>query len=230
LNSIPSRLYEKTSFVKTTLLLSAVLAANCSIALAQSLDKNKPYGRVAIGVINTANGDENAFETNGAPGKGRKLVAHFDATAKCDVLVAAFGSGQLAYGWRPQFTEVSAGHEMQLPKAPVTWSWEKAAGKIEVYVLFFAPGSKDGAELRTLVAAMQSQQSEAVTKLQVNKLRELIGRAKVDKGTSDRGAKADSTEVGGVFRMVIGFPWRDSARSVNFSADRPGALIFSNAR
>ena len=77
---------------------------------------------------------------------------------------------------------------------------------------------------------MQSPKSDAVTKLQVNKLRELIGRAEVDKGTSDRGAKADTTEVGGVFRMVVGFPWRDSARTVNFSADKSGALIFASAK
>jgi hypothetical protein len=58
----------------------------------------------------------------------------------------------------------------------------------------------------------------------------LIGRAKIDKAASDRGAKGDTTEVGGVFRMVVGFPWRDSARSVNFSADKTGALIFSNKK
>lgn len=119
---------------------------------------------------------------------------------------------------------------MQLPRNPVTWNWEKDVGKIDVYVLFFDRGSKDGAEIKTLVSAMQSPKNEAVEKLQVNKLHELIGHAKVDKEGADRSARADSTEVGGVFRMVIGFPWRDSARSVNFSADKPGALIFANAK
>ena len=213
------------------LLLAAVLGGTGGIAFAQSLNKSKPYGRAAVGVVNTANGDEAAFQAIGRPGPNKKVVVHFDATAKGEVLVAAFSkSGQLAYGWPPQFVEVATGKEMQLPKAPVSWSWQKDAGTIEVYVLFFAPGSKDSAELRTLVTAMQSPKSDAVTKLQVNKLRELIGRAEVDKGTSDRGAKADTTEVGGVFRMVVGFPWRDSARAVNFSADKTGALIFANAK
>lgn len=199
--------------------------------MSQSFDKRKPYGRAAIGVMNTANQDEEAFQSIGTPGRNKKVVAHFDATAKCEVLVAAFTkSGQLANGWPPQFVDVAAGREMELPRAPIAWKWEKDAGTIDVYILFFAPGSKDGVELRTLVAAMQNPKSEAVTKLQVNKLHELIGRAKVDKGASDRGAKADSTEVGGVLRMVVGFPWRDSARSVNFSADKTGALIFSNSK
>ena len=61
-------------------------------------------------------------------------------------------------------------------------------------------------------------------------MQELIGRAKIDKSASDRGMKADSTEVGGVFRMVIGFPWRDSAQAANFSGDKTGALIFTNAK
>jgi hypothetical protein len=26
--------------------------------------------------------------------------------------------------------------------------------------------------------------------------------------------------------MVVGFEWRDSARAVNFSVEKPGALIF----
>lgn len=217
--------------MKLTILVTTVLCAGCGSAFSQALDKNKPYGRACIGVVNTANGDEEAFQAISTPGRGKKVVAHLDATAKCEALVAAFSkSGQLAFGWPPQFVDVAAGREMQLPKAPVTWNWEKDIGAVEVYVLFFAPGSKDGAELRTLVAAMQSPKSEAVTKLQMNKLHELIGRAKVDKGASDRGAKADTTEVGGVFRMVIGFPWRDSARSVNFSVDKTGALIFSNSK
>jgi hypothetical protein len=217
--------------MKSCALIAAILYVSCACGQSQSFDKSKPYGRAAIGVVNTGNGDEEAFQAIGTPGRGKKVVAHFDATAKCEVLVAAFSkSGQLANGWPPQFAAVAAGREMQLPKAPLTWNWEKDAGAIDVYILFLAPGSKDGAELRTLVGAMQSPKSEAVTKLQVNKLRELIGRAKVDKGASDRGAKADTTEVGGVFRMVVGFPWRDSARSVNFSADKTGALIFSNAK
>ena len=73
---------------------------------------------------------------------------------------------------------------------------------------------------------MQKPQPEAVARLQTNKLRELIGRAKIDKARTGNAPKADSTEVAGVFRMAVGFEWRDSAKTVNFTVDKPGALIF----
>src|SRR5437763_11148812 len=105
------------------LLLAAVVGGTGGIAFAQSLDKSKPYGRAAVGVVNTANGDEAAFQAIGRPAPNKKVVAHCDGTAKCEVLVAAFSNGaQLAYRWPPQFVEIAAGKEMQLPKTPVTWS------------------------------------------------------------------------------------------------------------
>src|SRR5438105_10724795 len=103
------------------LLHAAVLYGSGDIAFAQSLDKSKPYGRAAVGVVNTANGDEAAFQAVGRPGPNKKVVVHFDATAKCEVLVAPFNkSGQLANGWPPHFVKVAAGKELQLPNAPVT--------------------------------------------------------------------------------------------------------------
>jgi hypothetical protein len=59
----------------------------------------------------------------------------------------------------------------------------------------------------------------------------LIGSAKIDETAARRVPKANS-EVAGVLRMVVGFDWRDSARATNFSAEKPGALIFpfANAR
>lgn len=212
--------------MKRGLFVVAVLWIGSAIAVAQALDKNKPYGRACISVINSANGDEEALRADSTAGRGRKLAAHLDVTAKCEALVAIFPkSGQPVAGLPPQFVEVPVRNEVRLPKAPATWNWEKESGAIQVYVLFFAPGSKDGAELRALVGAMQSTKDSGVAKLQANKLRELIGRAKVDKAAAERAVKPDA-EVAGVLRMVVGFEWRDSARAVNFTADKPGTLIF----
>ena len=163
------------------------------------------------------------------PGRGLKLIAHLDATTKCEALVAIFTkNGQIAAGLAPQFVDLLARSEVLLPKSAAAWKWERDEESIQVYVLFFPPGSKDSAELRTLVNAMQDSKSEAISKLQVNKLHELVGRAKVDKVAAAHVAQAN-TEVAGVMRMVVGFEWRDSARAVNFSADKPGALIFPAA-
>jgi hypothetical protein len=215
--------------VKCSLFVAVVLNGTCALAFSQDVDRNKPHARICIAVFNSASGDEEAFQAASTPGKGKRIVAHLDANAKCEAIIAAFNrkSGQLANGWPPQFVQIAEQREVVVPKAPVAWSWEKETGPIELYVLVFAPGSKDGVELKTLVSAMQNLRSDAKAKLQTNKLRELIGRAKFDKARAGNTPTVDSTEVGGVFRMVVGFEWRDSARIVNFSADKPGALVFS---
>lgn len=213
--------------VKSGFLIALALSAGC-LPSAQAIDKNKPYARVCLSVMNSVTGEEVALQTTSTPGKGKKIAVHIDATAKCEAVVAVFNrkTGQLISHWLPQFVQVAERNEVLLPKAPVAWDWEKDAGPLDLHVLIFSPGSKEGAELRTLVEAMQSAKTPKVEDLQANKLRELIGRAKVDKLASDRGVKTDATEVGGVFRMVVGFEWRDFARSVNFTAERPGALVF----
>ena len=61
--------------------------------------------------------------------------------------------------------------------------------------------------------------------MQATRLHELIGNAHFDKEAALHAPKA-SSEVAGVMRMVMGFEWRDSARAVNFSSEKPGALIF----
>lgn len=216
--------------MKPGLLVAALLCLHASLAFSQAVDKNKPHGRACLSVVNSANGDEEPLRADSEGRRGLKVQAHLDATAKCEALVAIFTkSGQPVAGWAPQFVELSARKEVLLPKAPAVWNWENDTGPLEAYVLFFAPGSKDSAELRALVGAMQKMNDSAVTKLQTNKLRELIGRAKIDRAAAERAAPSDA-EVAGTFRMVVGFEWRDSARAVNFAAGKPGALIFPAAK
>jgi len=212
--------------VKCGLLI--VVFFGCGVAYTHAVDKNNPYARVCLAVRNSVTGEEVALRATSTPGKDKKIVAHIDATAKCEAVVAAFNrkTGQLFNNWLPQFVQVPERNEVLLPKAPFAWDLGKEVGPLELHVLIFAPGSKEGAELKALVEAMQNAKAQKIADLQANKLRELIGRAKVDKLASDRGGKTDATEVGGVFRMVVGFEWRDSARSVNFSADKPASLVF----
>jgi hypothetical protein len=214
--------------VNRGLFVAMLLQAGCCLALSQAVDKNRPYARVCVAVKNSGNGEEEAFQANSIAGAGKSIVVHLDANAKCEVLVTAFNrkDGQLASGWAPQFVQVAEWNEVAVPKAPLSWNWEKDSGAIEFYVLVFAPGSKEGAELQTLASAMQNARSEAVSKLQTNKLHELIGRAKIDKARAEEVVQPETTEIGGVFRNVVGFEWRDLARSVNFTVDKPGALIF----
>ena len=212
--------------MKRIFLLTTILGLGCLTALSQSVDKSKPIGRACLGIVNIANGDEEVLRAAGTAGKNQKIVAHLDATTACEALVSPFlKGGPLVPGWLPQYVELSAGKETLLPKTPVSWSWEKNDGPLEIFVLFFAPGSKEGSEIRELVNAMGKARGARLLGMQATRLRELIGNAHFDKEAALHAPKA-SSEVAGVMRMVVGFEWRDSARAANFSSEKPGALIF----
>jgi hypothetical protein len=212
--------------VKGISLMACVLCLGTSAALCQNIDKSRPSGRACLAIANVANGDEEVLRLASTAGKNQKIVAHLDATSGSEVLVAPFlKSGELVPGWLPQYVNLSPGREALVPTAPVSWSWEKDSGSLEIFVLFFAAGSQKGSEIRELVNAMAKARGANIIKLQASKLRELIGSANIDEKAARHVPKAN-TEVAGVLRMVVGFEWRDSAPAVNFSAEKPGALIF----
>lgn len=211
--------------MKAGLLFAVLLGATLSVSLAQTGDKRAASARACISVVNSLNNDEEALRGDMTGRRGLKINAHLDSTVACDALAVVFTkTGQALPGCHPQFVTLSAGNELTLPRSPAAWTWEKDTGPIEGYVVFFAKGSKESAEVRTLVAAMQGAPEESILKLQTAKLRELIGRANVDRSVQ-RPPKTDA-EIAGTYRMVVGFDWHGAARTVGFSADKPGALVF----
>lgn len=212
--------------MKSISLITAAVGLAWCMAFSQAIDKTKPSGRACIAIANIANGDEEVLRPASTAGKNQKIVAHLDAASACEVLVAPFlKTGDLVPGWLPQYVDLSPGREAVLPKGPVSWHWEKDTGPLEIFVLFFAPGSRKGGEIHELVNAMRKATGANIIKMQGSKLKELIGSANLDKEAARHAPKA-ITEVAGQMRMLVGFEWRDSARVVNFSAERPGALIF----
>jgi hypothetical protein len=207
------------------------LIAATSAFAADAVDEEKPHGRFCLSIYEPGPPEkEEAFQNSAAPGAGKTVRAYVDASDKCSVLVAALTKdGKLVNGWRPQLSEVPAEYEeILLPKAPVKWDWSAASGPFDLYVLFLAPGSKEIDEAKKLVDAMQNPKvDDRVLAMQTGKLKELIGRLASDKDKSNQ-APASEPEVGGVFRGAA-FPWRQFARSANFSADRPGVLVLSSA-
>jgi hypothetical protein len=206
-----------------------LLTATSALATT-TVDEEKPHGRVCLSLFEPGPPEkEEAFQNSAAPGAGKIVRAYVDASDKCSVLVAAITKdGKLANGWRPQLSEVPGEfEEILLPKAPVKWDWATSSVPFDVYVLFLAPDSKEIAEAKKLVDAMQNPKvDDRVLALQTGKLKELIGRIAADKSSSNQGP-ASEPEVGGVFRGAA-FPWRQFARAANFSPDRPGVLIVSS--
>jgi hypothetical protein len=199
-----------------------------SSALA-AVDEENPHGRVCLSLFEPGPPEkEEAFQISAPAAAGKIVRAYVDASDKCSVLVAAITKdGKLANGWRPQLSEVPGEfEEILLPKAPVKWDWATSSVPFDFYVLFLAPDSKEIAETRKLVDAMQNPKADArVLALQTGKLKELIGRLAADK-TANQGP-ASEPEVGGVFRGAA-FPWRQYARAANFAPDRPGVVIVSS--
>lgn len=197
---------------------------------AEAFDEEKPYGRVCFALFEPGPPDkEEAFVMSAPPGPGKTIRAYVDASEKCTVLVAAVTKdGKLVNGWRPQLLDVPGEfEEILLPKAPVKWDWSAASGPFGFYVLFLPPSSKDIAEAKKLVDAMQNpKMDERVLALQTGKLKELIGRITLEREKVNQGPVSEP-EVGGVFRGAA-FPWRQFAQGINFSADRPGVLVLSS--
>ena len=206
-----------------------LIAATNAFA-AEAVDEEKPYGRVCLSIYEPGPPEkEEVFQNSAAPGAGKTVRAYLDASDKCTVLVAALTKdGKLVNGWRPQLSEVPAeNEEILLPRAPVKWDWATPSVPFDFYVLFLWPGSKEIEEAKKLVDAMQNPKvDDRVLALQTGKLKELIGRMASDKDKSNQ-APVSEPEVGGVFRGAA-FPWRQFARGVNFSTDRPGVLVLSS--
>ena len=211
--------------------LPGVTAIFCAGSL-MAADEDKPQGRVCISIVDSGpSAKEEPFRLSATARPGSTVRAHIDASNKCAVLVAALTKdGKLANGWRPQLADVPAEfEEVQLPKAPVTWEWSGAHGPFDLYVLFLPPGSKEVEEAKKLVGAMQAPKiDDRLLAMQVNKLRELVGRITNEKEKVNQ-APMTEPELGGVFRGADAvFPWRQFAQSINFADDRPGVLILSS--
>jgi hypothetical protein len=196
-------------------------------------EAEQPQGRVCLSIVDSgSSAKEEPFKPSATARPGSTVRAHVDASEKCMVLVAALTKdAKLAHGWRPQFSEVPPDfEEVQLPKTPVTWEWSGDHTPFDLYVLFLPPSSKEVDEARKLVGAMLAPKiDERLLAMQVNKLRELIGRITSEKEKINQ-APMTEPEVGGVFRggAEATFPWRQFAQSIDFAPDRPGVLILSS--
>jgi hypothetical protein len=219
------------NLVRMGKLLSVAIGSIVAVSAfgATALDEEKPHGRVCLSIFEPGPPEkEEAFTISAPAGAGKTVRAYVDSSDKCSVLLAALTKdGKLANGWRPQLTEVSGEfEEILLPKTPVKWDWTTSV-PFDFYVLFLTPDSKELADARKLVDAMQNPKvDDRILAMQTTKLKELIGKLAADKDHANQGPLSEP-EVGGVFRGSA-FPWRQFARAVNFSADHPGVLVLSS--
>jgi hypothetical protein len=197
----------------------------CFPASGETTDENRPLGRVALAVV--GENEESAFHGDSVPGPGKHIVAYAEASSPCFMLVAAFTTkeGKLPYGWRPAIVQLPEWSERELPDPSMAWTWPAAAEPFEFYVLFLSSTAHEMLDILRLVSLLNEPDNEPrLLQLQTSKLRELIDQLIADRAPS-LGAPPQK-DVTAVFRNGT-FPWRDFHRSANFSAARPGIIIYS---
>ena len=208
--------------------MAFVLAAAVRSAAPQAPDQGKPYGRACLALAEPE-GDKLLEETAQA-GEGKSFVVYLDANRPCLAFIAAFTrkEGRLANDWQPLLVELPEWEAQRLPSKPQVWEWTKEGEPFDVQVFFLARDTPGLDKLRALVKAMSGDGREAaLAKLQERQLREVLAPWVADESAvAARPANAPA-RIGGTARAAgAEFPWRDYARSVNFSAEKPGVITF----
>ncbi len=209
-----------------------ILALNTLVFPASAVDEPKPYGRVCLAVLDSSTKSEVSLSEATKPGPAHSVIAHLDANADCEAVIAAFSraTGELANGWRPVLLSLKEWDEQTAPATDESWAWLQPTAPFEVFVAFLPKGASGYEKVRDLVASLRDPQTDpAVAKLQARQLREeLMKWSADDKATATRPGSAPAT-LGGTVRDVATFPWRNEARKLNFSETKPSVTVFRHA-
>jgi hypothetical protein len=113
--------------------------------------------------------------------------------------------------------------EQTLPSVGEPWPWVEAGQRFEVFVTFFP--REMPTDTKMLVDTLRAKGKAAVQNLQAWKLREELRRwAASDSAVAPRPESAPAP-IAGTARGVD-FPWRAHARTVNFTDEKPGVIIY----
>jgi hypothetical protein len=195
---------------------------------AQTVDETKPYGRACVTVVDSKTKNETVLTDNLKPAAQSNVSVHLEANSKCEAIVAAFSSvdGSLANGWRPVRVSLEQWREQTLPFAGESWAWVEAGQPFEVFVTFLPRNMPTAAKMLGLVDKLREGKGDAdLQKLQARQLREELRRwAASDSAVAARPENAP-TPIAGIARG-LDFPWRVHARTVNFTGEKPGVIIY----
>lgn len=189
------------------------------------------YARVCATTVDPES-NENPLADTSAPGPGKMLVVHLDASTECVALILPLAEKglRLANGWRPQMVALPEWDERKLPTSPVAWNWNKGADPFELWLFFFKRDAAGLNEIQRLVAAMQSPTlDERILTQQTHKICEKLDARMKGKQPLIQGPKASTALVGGAVRSTE-FPWRDYALKVVLNDAFEGALVVRHGR
>ena len=224
------------------------IALSLTLALgatgAQTVDETKPYGRACVTVVDSKTKNETLLTDSLKPAAESNVSVHLEANTECKAIVAAFSNaeGSLANGWLPVIVSLEQWKEQTLPSAGEPWAWVEAGQPFEVFVTFLPKEvPPTAAKMLGLVAKLCGGNGDAaLQKLQARKLREELRRwAASDSAVAPRPESAPTptaatvaarpesapAPIAGTARGVD-LPWRAHARTINFSGEKPGVIIY----
>ena len=208
--------------------IAFTLALAIRLTGAQTVDETKPYGRTCVTAVDSKTKTETLLTADLQPGAEYSVIVHLDANMACDAIVAAFSNidGALANGWLPVIVPLEEWKEQTAPPAREPWAWVRTGGAFEVFVAFLPKGAPLAEKALGLLAKLREGKADgAARKLQAQQLREELRRwAASDSAVAARPESAPAPIGGGV--RGAAFLWRDYARKMNFSGEKPGVTIY----
>jgi hypothetical protein len=209
-----------------TIAVSLTLAIGATGA--QPIDETKPYGRACVTIVDYKTRAERPLTTDQKPTPGDAIAVHLEANTACEAIIAAFSKngGALANGWRPLTVRLEEWGEQTAPPAQEPWTLVETGEPFEVFVAFLPQDAPVGAKALGFASQLREGKADATAqKLQARQLREELRRwAAGESALAERPENAPTK--GGVTLRGVRFPWRDHARTMNFSGEKPGVLIY----
>jgi hypothetical protein len=116
--------------------------------------------------------------------------------------------------------------EETAPPAHEPWAWARAGEPFEVFVAFLPKGAPLAEKALGLLAKLrEGKAGAAAQKLQARQLREELRRWAASESAVAARPENAPAPVGVTLRGVR-FLWREHARKMNFSGERPGVTIY----
>jgi hypothetical protein len=195
---------------------------------AQTIDETKPYGRTCVTVVDSKTKAESVLTADLKPAAECTVAVHLEANTAGEAIIAAFSKidGTLANGWLPVIVQLEDWEEQTAPPAREPWAWVQTGKPFDVFVVFLPKGQPLAGKALGLVAKIRDGKADGATQnLQARQLREELRRWAASESAVSARPENAPTKAGVTLRGVR-FPWRDHARTTNFSAEKPGVIIY----
>ena len=173
-------------------------------------------------------GKPSLFSGTSRPGPGKQLSLYLDAGQNVYVLVAAFrqGDGHPVLKWAPEWVQLEAWQELQLPVAAGPWTWVEDSGPFDIHIFFLGMDHPGLDGFVALIEAMRASGADpALLERQSLRLREMMDAAAAQLEPVRFDPVVTPRAWGGTLRGAK-FPWRQMAQKITLDRDGSGYFVY----